>query len=186
MIVALVAILLVVGATRSGPQPQPNPVPQPQPQPQPLPQPVPPQPQPQPVPPQPQPVPPQPQPVPPQPQPQPGAEILQTVQIEGEGQNIRIVGPSSTFRVGQPIGAYWRTPLPGAQENAVLLWVRMEGDRPVLLAEKGYQFSKQGGPQNYLFIFRQNGPPGIYRVGLLEVLGNDQFRPIAIVQFKIE
>ncbi|MGQ0572549.1 MAG: hypothetical protein ACT4P5_23820 [Armatimonadota bacterium] len=192
LIIAVIAIFLVIGAMGRGS----GPAPQPQPQPQPQPLPPGPQPQPQPVPIQPAPPAPQPQPVPPGPQPAPqpptppppgGAQppVLQTVRLEGEGQNTRVVGASSTFRVGEPVGAFWTLPLPGGVQTALLLWVRIEGERPTLIAEKQYQFP-QGSTQQFLYILHQNGPPGIYRVGLLQPLDNGQFRPIAIVEFKIE
>ncbi len=188
LIVGVVAIVLVFGSlSRTPPGP-----PEPQPQPQPLPQPPQPQPQPLPQPPQPQP---QPQPVPPQPQ--PGGTLegpddfkiagAQTVRVQGQPPNIAAGEPTSTFTRGETVGFQGVFAVVRGSHDALILWVRMEGERPVVVAKGEPKVSEADQGKTFLFTVSgtQQAPPGVYRVGIIKVVGQ-QGQPVTIRQFQLQ
>ncbi|MDR7543566.1 MAG: hypothetical protein QN120_04875 [Armatimonadota bacterium] len=195
LIVGLVVVILVVGATMRPPAVRP-PSPQPQPAP-PGPSPPPPQPAPPgPLPPQPGPMP-QPQPAPPPvPQPQPGdlegpddlkvAEV-RTVRVRGEPPNVTAAEPTTTFSRGETVGLSWVFATIRGAHSVLIVWVRIEGERPVVVARSDLRVSDADQGRRALFTLSgtAQAPPGEHRVGIIKLVG-EQGQPVSIRQFWLQ
>ena len=171
LIIAVVALILILGALgrSQGQPPQPQPV-QPQ---------------------RPQPQPPQSQPPQSQP-PQQGEGIdglkvqVSMVKVQGEGNDAQPGAPTDTYSKGETVGAYGIFAEVRGTHEVHVVWLRIEGDKPTLVAQPAvWNVSEQlqGKP---LFARLGGATPGEYAFGLLKATGPQQFQRILIRRFRVQ
>lgn len=107
------------------------------------------------------------------------------VKVQGERPNPIPGEPTEVFSRGEAVGIRGLFAVVRGAHDFLVLWAKLEGDRPVPVAEPSrlkVTDANQGVWFLYVLYGTGQASPGNYGVGIIKVVG-DQGQPVAIRRF---
>ncbi|MDR7543567.1 MAG: hypothetical protein QN120_04880 [Armatimonadota bacterium] len=109
------------------------------------------------------------------------------MRVHGQPPNVTPGEPATTFARGETVGLQGTVAVVRGAHEVAVVWVKMEGDKPVVAGKWTGRVSEEHQGQPFLMWLgtTANHPIGEYRVGVFKMMGA-QAQPVVIRQFWLQ